>query len=180
MWQRVDLTSMSGNSGPNQGVWRERNWSLFSFSIHVKRICPEIRKNLNCIYCLKQKVFEHNDQIFMSVLLTWIVLKFRLFPASFFFIFVFSIQLMVNNICRWLNSNHGSPGSEATTLAIALQPFPQHMTWIVGKKCLRFSSRWHSQRRPQRGVMIELRPVAVFSAERHWTTWTSENDDFVS
>ena len=34
----------------------------------------------------------------------------------FFFIIVFSIQLIVNKICLWLDSNHGSLVSEATTL----------------------------------------------------------------
>ena len=40
------------------------------------------------------------------------------FPASFIFSFVFSKQikynLMVNNICQWLDSNHGSLVLEAT------------------------------------------------------------------
>ena len=35
-------------------------------------------------------------------------------PGLFFFIFVFSIQLKVDKICRWLDSNRGSLVLEAT------------------------------------------------------------------
>ena len=47
------------------------------------------------------------------------------FPASFFFIFVFSTELFNtvyrNKICRWLDSNRGSLVSEATALPIEPQ-----------------------------------------------------------
>ena len=42
----------------------------------------------------------------------------------FFFIFVFSIQLMVNKVCRCLDSNHRSLVLEATALPTAPPPLP--------------------------------------------------------
>ena len=49
-------------------------------------------------------------------------------PGLFFFIFVFSIQLTVNNVqnkfCRWLDSNREPLVSEVTTLPTEPQPLP--------------------------------------------------------
>ena len=49
------------------------------------------------------------------------------FSPSFFFIFVFSIQLTVNvqnKFCQWLDSNRGPLELEATTLPTNPQPLP--------------------------------------------------------
>ena len=50
------------------------------------------------------------------------------FPASFLFIFVFSIQLIINKcsikFCRWLESNRGPLVLKATTLPTEPQPLP--------------------------------------------------------
>ena len=52
------------------------------------------------------------------------------FPASFFFIFVFSIQLtldskqMFNKFCWWLDSNRGPLALQATALPTEPQPLP--------------------------------------------------------
>ena len=50
-------------------------------------------------------------------------------PCLFFFIFVFYIQLRVNNVqykfCRWLDLNHGPLVLEATALPIEPQPLSQ-------------------------------------------------------
>ena len=46
----------------------------------------------------------------------------RPLPVSFPFILVVSIQLMVNKIYRWLDSNCGSLVTEATTLPAEPQP----------------------------------------------------------
>ena len=51
----------------------------------------------------------------------------RPFSASFSFIFVFFTSgwwTLQTNLCRRLDSNHGSLVSEATTLPTVLQPFP--------------------------------------------------------
>ena len=49
-------------------------------------------------------------------------------PSLFFFIFVFSVQLTVNNVQykfgRWLDSNHGPLVLEATALPTEPQPLP--------------------------------------------------------
>ena len=56
------------------------------------------------------------------------------FPGLFFFIFVFSIQLIVNKKCRWLDSNCGSLVSEATALPTEPQPLPlQKHVWMLNK-----------------------------------------------
>ena len=55
--------------------------------------------------------------------------KIRPFPASFYFIFVFSIQLIINKcsikFCWWLESNRGSLVSKATALPTEPQPLPK-------------------------------------------------------
>ena len=55
-------------------------------------------------------------------------LHFKIFllaiPGLFFFIFVFSIQLLLNKICWWLDLNRGSLVSEATPLPTESQPLP--------------------------------------------------------
>ena len=57
-----------------------------------------------------------------------IFLFFKPFPASFFFIFAFSIKLTVKNcfikICQWLNPNRGPLVSESTPLPTEPQPLP--------------------------------------------------------
>ena len=86
------------------------------------------------------------------------------FPASFFFIFVFSIQLTVIcsiKFCRWLDSNCGTLGSEATALPTEPQPLPNF--WSLNKDCkvfikistgqyfqMRLSGRFHLAPRVQR------------------------------
>ena len=51
------------------------------------------------------------------------------FPASFLFIFVFSIQLIINKcsikFCRWLESNRGPLVSKASALPTEPQPLPK-------------------------------------------------------
>ena len=50
-------------------------------------------------------------------------------PASFFFIFVFSVQLIVKSwlkFCRWLDSNSGPLVLEATALPTEPQPLPKY------------------------------------------------------
>ena len=59
-----------------------------------------------------------------------ISLKNGQFPDSFFFIFVFSnqfIQLIVNRICRWPDSNHRSLVLEVTALPTEPQTLPLHL-----------------------------------------------------
>ena len=63
-------------------------------------------------------------------------------PGLFFFIFIFSIQLIVNawiKFRRWLDSNHGPLVSEATALPTEPQPLPNifvftFVTAITGEK----------------------------------------------
>ena len=54
----------------------------------------------------------------------------------FFFIFVFSIQLIVNTwikVCWWLDSNRGTLVSEETALPTEPQPLPQFLLFLLGK-----------------------------------------------
>ena len=52
-----------------------------------------------------------------------VMLKIGPFPASF--VYVISIQLIVNTICLWLDSNCGSLVLEATALPMEPQPLPE-------------------------------------------------------
>ena len=66
------------------------------------------------------------------------------FPASFFFIFVFSIQLWVNiqcKFCGWLDSNSGLQESEATSLPTESQPLPNLRIILRQNLPENFSSR---------------------------------------
>ena len=56
------------------------------------------------------------------------------FPSSFFFIFIFSIQLTARfniNVCQCLDSNCGPLESEATTLQTEPQPLPPFWFFFV-------------------------------------------------
>ena len=55
----------------------------------------------------------------------------------FFFIFVSSIQFVVNKICRWLHSSRGTLVLEATTVPIEPQPLPFVLYFF---QCLLFIS----------------------------------------
>ena len=59
------------------------------------------------------------------------------FPASFSFIFVFSIQLIINKcsikFCRWLESNRGPLVLKATALPTAPQPLPYFDSFQQGQ-----------------------------------------------
>ena len=52
-------------------------------------------------------------------------------PGLFFFIFVFSKQLIVNKICRWLDLNHRSLVSEVNALPTEPQPLPNFMIFYM-------------------------------------------------
>ena len=69
-------------------------------------------------------IFEHDINL-QAVYLVWVTL---IFNGLFLFIVVFSIQfllqLMVNKICWWLDSNHGSLMVEGTILPTESQPLP--------------------------------------------------------
>ena len=55
------------------------------------------------------------------------------FPASFLFIFVFSVQLIINKcsikFCRWLEANRGPLVLKATALPTEPQPLPYMFVW---------------------------------------------------
>ena len=57
------------------------------------------------------------------------------FPASIFFIFVFSIQSIVNKFqykfCRWLDLNRGPLVSEATALPTEPQPLLKSVNFVI-------------------------------------------------
>ena len=71
---------------------------------------------------------EEDDVQIKKLLSKFFFLKSGPFPASFSFIFVFSIQLIINKcsikFCRWLESNHGPLVLKATALPTAPQPLP--------------------------------------------------------
>ena len=73
---------------------------------------------LKCIesYFKKQKVLHITEML---------IFKYRAISRLFFFIFVFSMQLMVNKICRWPDSNLRSLVLEAT--ACSTEPLPLHI-----------------------------------------------------
>ena len=64
---------------------------------------------------------------------------FRPFSVSFSLVLVFPkqvlIQLVVNEICRWLYSNHRSLVLEATTLTTASQPLPKCVLFLKRCRC---------------------------------------------
>ena len=68
-------------------------------------------------------------------------------PGLFFFIFVFSIQLIVNKFIKfrqWLDSNRGPLVSEATPLPTEPQPLPNRLFRIfVPVSCGRCGIRTH-------------------------------------
>ena len=82
------------------------------------------------LLCLRVQFYK----IRLERKITWTIvffLKSGPFPASFSFIFVFSIQLIINKcsikFCRWLESNRGPLVLKATTLPTA----PQPLTWTI-------------------------------------------------
>ena len=69
-------------------------------------------------------------------------------PATFFFIYVFLVQLTLNNVqytfCWWLDSNRGSLVLEATALPTVPQPlhnFENWLRWNQTRDCERESER---------------------------------------
>ena len=80
-----------------------------------------VRRNVWHFYCVRFSCTTTKHQIFC--------LFFNgPFPASFFFIFVFSIHLSVNNVqckfCWWLDSNRLPLVLEATAQPTGPQPLP--------------------------------------------------------
>ena len=55
------------------------------------------------------------------------------FQSSVYFIFIFSVQFMLNKDFRWLDSNHGSMGLVATALPTVPQPLPWIPNFWSGK-----------------------------------------------
>ena len=69
-------------------------------------------------------------------------------PASFFFIFIFSIQLTVNNVqykfCQWLESNRRPLALEATALPTEPKQLPYWTADVLFQKFdfIQFNSFW--------------------------------------
>ena len=73
--------------------------------------------------------YNLNLQTFFNLFFKWSI------PGHFFFIFIFSIQLIVNIVhykfCRWLDSNHRPLESIATTIPTEPQPLPKNLLTYV-------------------------------------------------
>ena len=66
--------------------------------------------------------------VYFTLKLYFFFFKSGPFPASFLFIFVFSVQLIINKcsikFCRWLEANRGPLVLKATALPTEPQPLP--------------------------------------------------------
>ena len=67
--------------------------------------------------------------VYFTLKLYFFFFKSGPFPASFLFIFVFSVQLIINKcsikFCRWLEANRGPLVLKATALPTEPQPLPK-------------------------------------------------------
>ena len=99
-----ELGDHHGPVGHQLDIWRKKSWSKKLLTAWTYYLLTE-----------RAALVVHHLLLMCSTS--------RPFPASFFFIFVFSIhsKQMFNKFCRWLNSNRGPLVSEAT----ATQPLPE-------------------------------------------------------
>ena len=95
----------------------QRDSNLHQHSSIVLSLCLSVSLSLQFVFLL----FWHFSFL-MIISLPFV--KNGTFPASFFFIFVFSKQPTVSNNCQWRDLNCGSLASEAIALPTVPQPLP--------------------------------------------------------
>ena len=108
---------------------------------------------LNWLFLLKEKGLPTSVIVLVPKMSSNATIRYSkngLFPASFFFIFVFSIQLTVINVqykfCGWLDSNRIPLVSEATALPTEPQPLPTK-TYVMASNGLQQKIYFWGKRR---------------------------------
>ena len=92
--------------------------------------------NLQNFDWLKKMVRTKQDQIFVfnHTVFNWIIhglFSFRLFNTA-------HIQLIINEVCQWLDSNHRSLELEVTTLSTEPEPLPVSFKFVQPFRFFRF------------------------------------------
>ena len=110
-WKKHRWCAWDSNPGPQDGRRRQNHGAMAATSEQIFESNPDVIQICNPVY------------VFLILDVT----------GLFFFIFVFSLQLIENKICWGLDSKCRSLVSKVTILPTAPQPLPNRLVfWWVG------------------------------------------------
>ena len=144
---------------------RSSHWHLVyepPSSHFIGSLCEAIQCDQSCKKSFLNKIYVRRLETVLNLLWQFFTLLGSLallkrakywttiFPGLFFFIFIFSIPLTVNQFSSkirwWLDSNHRPLVSEATALPTETQPLPMNKpcSWSSGPTVCEAFSKWIS------------------------------------